>query len=186
MDLGPARPPWRFSRLVLRSPHFERILERLEFVRPFFPELGALTIRVGLVRKPGILGWGSLDPEAPGVWVRPRRLDFFTLAHEFTHLLQARDLVPRGERACDLFALARSALLVDHPPGYLKIPAPLRRLRRLEVEHGTLLHRAACRALEARARGDRRYIRTFELDVARSWGAAASSPRLAVVPFERE
>ena len=182
MDLGPTRPPWRFSRLVLRSRHFERILERLEFVRPFFPELGALTIRVGLVLKPGILGWGSLDPDDPGVWVRPRRLDFFTLAHEFTHLLQARELVPRGERACDLFALARSALLVDHPPGYVKIPAPLRHLRRLEVEHGNLLHRAACRAVEARARGDRRYIRNFELDVARCWSARASSPTVAVVP----
>src|SRR5262245_60011908 len=88
--LGPERPPWTFSRLVVRSPHFARIRERLDFVRPFFPEIHALTIRVGLARKRGVLGWGSLDPDAPGVWVRPRRLDTFTIAHEFTHLLQAR------------------------------------------------------------------------------------------------
>ena len=177
MNLGPDRPPWRFSRLVLRSPHFERILQQLEFVRPFFPELGALTIRVGLVRKPGILGWGSLDPDAPGVWVRPRRQDSFTIAHEFTHLLQARGLVPRGERSCDLFALARSPLLVDHPPGYLRLPMALRRLRRLDAAHGTLLHRAACRALEARGRGDRRYIQNFERDIAQGWSANEAPPR---------
>lgn len=174
MDLGPDRPPWRFSRLVLRSPHFERIRQRLEFVRPFFPEIEALTIRVGLARKPGILGWGSLDPDDPGVWVRPRRLDFFTIAHEFTHLLQARGLVPRGERACDLFALARSPLLVDHPPGYLRLPGALRHSRRLEAAHGQLLHAAARRALVARGRGDRRYIQNFEREIARCWNGTAA------------
>jgi len=171
MDLGPGRPPWRFSRPVLGSPHFERIRQRLEFVRTFFPEIASLSIRVGLARKPGILGWGSLDPDDPGVWVRPRRIDFFTIAHEFTHLLQARGLVPRGERSCDLFALARSPLLVDHPPGYLRLPMALRR-RRLEPWHGKLLHDAACRALAARGRGDRRYIHNFEREVAHAMSAA--------------
>src|SRR6266850_2879342 len=90
MDLGPPRSDWTFSRLVLRSPHLARIRERLEFVRGFFPELEGVTVRVGLVRKPGILGWGSLDPDQPGIWIRPRRLDHFTIAHELTHLLQAR------------------------------------------------------------------------------------------------
>lgn len=174
MDLGPDRPPWRFSRLVLGSPHFERIRQRLEFVRSFFPEIEALSIRVGLARKPGVLGWGSLDPEDPGVWVRPRRIDFFTIAHEFTHLLQARGLVPRGERSCDLFALARSPLLVDHPPGYLRLPTALRRLRRLDPSHGKLLHDAALRALAARGRGDRRYILGFEREIAQSWSAATT------------
>jgi len=171
MDLGPQRPPWKFSRLVLASPHFGRIRERLEFVRAFFPEIATLTIRVGLVRKAGVLGWGSLDPEQPGVWVRPRRLDHFTIAHEFTHLLQARGLVPHGERACDLFALARSPLLVDHPPGYLRVPRAARELKRLDTAHAKLLHDAARRAIEARARGDRRYIQGFESDVASAFRA---------------
>src|SRR6185295_15221297 len=161
MDLGPDRPPWRFSRLVLRSPHFERIRRRLEFVRPFFPEIEDLTIRVGLALKPGILGWGSLDPDDPGVWVRPRRLDFFTIAHEMTHLLQARGLVPRGERACDLYALARSPLLIDSPPTYLKIPRRYKH-RPMRTEHSALLHRFARECLEARERGDRRYLDRFE------------------------
>ena len=171
MELGPERPPWRFSRLVLASRHFARVRERLDYVRGFFPEMDATTIRVGLVKKPGVLGWGSLDPEDPGVWVRPRRLDHFTIAHEFTHLLQARGLVPRGERACDLFALARSPLLVDQPPGYLRMPPAARGLERLDAAQAKLLHEAARRALEARARGERRYLQGFEREVAREWEA---------------
>ena len=169
MDLGPPRSPWTFSRLALRSPHLPRIRARLEFVRGFFPELNSVTVRVGLVRRPGILGWGSLDPDQPGVWVRPRRLDHFTIAHELTHLLQARGLVPHGERACDLWALARSPLVVDHPPSYLALPRELRRLRQLEVAHSQLLHQAALRAIAARQEGNRRYLLAFEQDVALRW-----------------
>jgi hypothetical protein len=172
MDLGPERPPWRFSRLVVASPHFARVRERLDYVRSFFPEMDDVTIRVGLVKKPGVLGWGSLDPEQPGVWVRPRRLDHFTIAHEFTHLLQARGLVPRGERACDLFALARSPLLVDQPPGYLRVPRAVRGLKRLDAAQAKLLHEAARRAVAARGRGDRRYLQAFEREVARVWESA--------------
>lgn len=159
------RPRWSFSRLVLASPHRERIRERLEFVRGFFPELDGITVRVGLARKRGVLGWGSLHPDHPGIWVRPRRLDAFTIAHELTHLLQARRLVPRGERACDLWALARSPLLVDTPPGYLRVPAGLRRQRLLQPREAALLHRAARRALEARDSGKRGYLRHFERDI---------------------
>ena len=72
-ELGPERPRWTFSRRVLQSPHRARICERLEFVRRFYPELDPITVRVGMALKRGVLGWGSLDPERPGVWVRPRR-----------------------------------------------------------------------------------------------------------------
>ena len=135
-------------------------------MRGFYPELDGITVRVGLVRKPGVLGWGSLDPDQPGVWVRPRRLEAFTIAHEFTHLLQARGLVPRGERACDLWALARSPLLVDAPPGYLRVPETMRWQRTLDAGDAALLHRAACHALAARAGGARQYLRLFETEVA--------------------
>ena len=162
MDFGPPRPRWDLSRLVQRSPHRSRILERLEFVRRFFPELADSTVRVGLARKRGVLGWGSLDPERPGVWVRPRRLSYVTIAHEFTHLLQARRLVPGGERACDLWALARSPLLNDTPPGYLRLPGSLRRRRRLDAALSARLCEAARRAIAARESGERRYLVLFE------------------------
>ena len=170
MDFGPPRPRWDLSRLVERSPHRSRILERLEFVRRFFPELADGTVRVGLAQKRGVLGWGSLDPERPGVWVRPRRLSYFTIAHEFTHLLQARRLVPGGERACDLWALARSPLINDVPPSYLRLPGSLRRGRRLDPGQATFLCEAARRAIAARESGERRYLLLFESEVREALG----------------
>lgn len=145
-------------------------------MRGFFPELEGITVRVGLARKRGVLGWGSLDPEVPGVWVRPRRLEAFTIAHEFTHLLQARGLVPRGERACDLWALARSPLLVDAPPGYLRIPVELRRQRVLSSRDAACLYRTARRALDARARGERGYLAYFERELAEALREPGSKP----------
>lgn len=173
MDLGPPSPRWTFSRLVVRSPHRARIVERIEFVRRFFPELDRVSVRVGLAQKRGILGWGSLDPEHPGIWVRPRLLHHFTIAHELTHLLQAMRLVPPGERACDLWALARSPLLVDHPPGYLRVPATLRRHRTITPPQALLLTRAAREAIARREAGERRYLASFERhvhDAARAGG----------------
>jgi hypothetical protein len=152
---------WQFSRLVARSAHFARIRRRLEHVRRHFPELETACIRVGLARKRGVLGWGSLDPHHPAIWVRPRRLDYFTIAHELTHLLQARGQIPRGERACDLHALARSAELVDAVPSYLRLPPALRR-GAPDAQTAALLHRAARRALGARGAGGRHYLRLFE------------------------
>lgn len=136
LELPRETPRWSLSRLVQRSPHRPRILARLEFVRRFFPEMNGATIRVGLAQKRGVLGWGSLDPERPGLWVRPRITRYFTIAHEFTHLLQARGL-----------------------------PRALRQRRALEPWQATLLHEAARRALAARERGDRRYLSRFEREV---------------------
>jgi hypothetical protein len=177
MDFGPERPRWTFSRLVQASPHRQRIRERLEFVRRFFPELENMTIHVGLAQKRGVLGWGSLDPDRPGIWVRPRRLDYFTVAHEFTHLLQARGLVPRGERSCDLWALARSPLLNDSAPGYLSMPRALRTREALDLRDGSLLNDAARRAIEARERGDRRYLLGFERAIAGAYGEVPATER---------
>ena len=165
-ELGPEQPRWSFSRLVLKSPHQARIRERTEFVRRFFPEIDGCTVRVGLALKRGVLGWGSLDPDRPGIWVRPRRIEHFTIAHEFTHLLQARELVPRGERACDLYALARSPLLIDAAPGYLKMPRALRRRSGPTPAEASMLWNAARRAIAARDAGDRRYLMHFEREVA--------------------
>ena len=169
LDLGPDTPRWKLSRLVEASAHRERILEFLEFTRRFFPELEGLNIRVGLAQKRGVLGWGSLDPERPGVWVRPRLTAYFTIAHEFTHLLQARNLVPRGERQCDLWALARSPLLIDAPPNYLHLPRALRRGKPTN-DQAHALCAAAREAIAAREAGDRRYLLRFEAMLAEAFG----------------
>ena len=165
LDLGPETPRWKFSRLAANTPHHARIVEYIEMARRFFPELDGITIRVGLAQKRGVLGWGSLDPERPGIWVRPRRLQLFTVAHEMTHLLQARNLVPRGERQCDLWALARTPLLIDHAPGYLKVPRELRR-GALTPAQALALFETARGAIAAKEAGDRRYLVRFERELA--------------------
>ena len=170
LDFDLCLPRWSLSRPALLSRHRQRILACLEFVRGFFPELGSFTIHVGLARKRGVLGWGSLDPDHPGIWLRPRRLDYFTIAHEFTHLLQALKLVPAGERACDLWAMARSPLLIDSPPSYLALPRALSRQSRIGLATAMRLHDAARRALAARERGVRRYLNSFEQEIAEAFG----------------
>jgi hypothetical protein len=169
LDLASGAPRWTFSRLIRDSPHQPRIVERLEFVRRFFPELDSITIHVGRAIRRDVLGWGSMDPARPGIWVRPRRLAFFTIAHELTHLLQARGLVPGGERACDLWALARSPLVIDSMPGYLKLPRPLRDRRVTEPSLASLLCRLAREAIARRESGDRRYLATFESELAHTF-----------------
>ena len=180
--VAPAAGPWRLARTVEESPHRRRILERLDLVRRHFPELDGIQVRVGLARKRGVLGWGSLDPQAPGIWVRPRKLDRFTIAHELTHLLQARGLVPRGERACDLWALARSASVVDAAPNYLRLPRALRAAERLEAPWPELLHQTARRAIEARAAGRRNYLASFEKEIERAWAQRRTTRAVTVLP----
>lgn len=168
LELVPQRPRWTFSRRIRNSTHQRRVLERLEFVRRFFPELDACSIHVGQALKRGVLGWGSLDPERPGIWVRPIRLAYFTIAHEYVHLLQARGLVPRGERACDLWAMARSPLLIDCMPSYVRLPRALTARSVPDPTTASLLHRLAREAVARRAGGDRRYLSRFERELAQA------------------
>ncbi len=119
-----ALPRWEFTRPWLISPHRPRALRELEAVRVHFPELDGVPVRVGLTKRRTILGLAAVGG-APMIWIRPRRIRRFAIAHELTHLLQARGLVPGGEKSCDLFALARTSAYVDVSPFYLRIPARL-------------------------------------------------------------
>jgi hypothetical protein len=169
LELGKDAPPWTYSRLIRNSRHQPRILEKLEYVRRFFPELDGVTVYVGQAIRRDVLGWGSMDPARPGIWVRPVKLAYFTIAHELTHLLQARGLVPTGERACDLHALARSPLVIDSLPGYLRVPRGMRGRRGVEPPLASALHRLACDALARRSAGNRRYLAAFESDLAAAY-----------------
>ena len=177
---GPSLPPvarsahaahWRFSRPALASRHLKRIRERLDLVRRHFPELDGITIRVGLARARGVLGWGSLDEAQPGIWVRPRRCDLFTIAHELTHLLQARRLVPGGEASCDLYAMARSAALIDCEPSYAGCPPAWVDGNRLVPGAGEVLHRLAREAVAAHPERPRRALAQYRRSLAAVEGA---------------
>lgn len=167
---------WRYSGPVGRSRHFGRIRERLDFVRGFFPELAGICIRVGLARSRKVLGSCSLDPDDPAIWVRPRLVDVFTVTHELTHLLQAQGRIPGGERACDLFALSRSPLLIDSAPTYLKVPDGIRHAGTLDTATRMLLHDIAARSLNRREAGHRNYLRYFELTLEREYASGPGFP----------
>jgi hypothetical protein len=153
---------WDFTRPWLASPHLARARRELDLVRDHFPELDDVTVRVGLTKRRAVLGLASLGA-TPMIWIRPRRMRRFAIAHELTHLLQARGLVPGGEKTCDLFTLARSAAYVDVAPFYLKVPP---RYHGGGAEHPVTSDAAAAlQALAAEAvagRSARSAIRYFE------------------------
>jgi len=169
---------WRFTRPWHDSPHLPRARRELDFVRAHFPELDGVTIDVGMTKRRTILGLAAMGAR-PALWIRPRRIHRFVIAHELVHLLQARGLAHGGEKAADLYALARATELVDVVPFYLAIPqalrAPERRGRSPELVEGAaaILHAEARAALAANkgttARGA---VRRFENALHAAHGAA--------------
>ncbi len=160
---APTGGRWEFTRPWQSSPHLARAQRELDLVRDHFPELDGVTVRVGLTKRRGVLGLASLG-KVPMIWVRPRRLRRFAIAHELTHLLHARGLVPGGEKTCDLYTLARSAAFVDVAPFYLKVPAAFH-----EGGAERYVPAAKARALHALAKD----------------AVAGRSARSAIIRFER-
>ncbi|MBD3161879.1 MAG: hypothetical protein GF346_06335 [Candidatus Eisenbacteria bacterium] len=159
--VGGERP--LLSRVLARHPSRRRIVRMVDLALDYFPELEGIPIRIGIAR--GAQGYASLDE--PAIWLNPRGLCYQTIAHELVHLLQARGEVPLGERSCDLYSLARALLLVDAAPVYLEIPAALTGPRgTLRPGASRLIHDTAREAVARRGRGERRYIRWFENQVA--------------------
>jgi hypothetical protein len=129
------------------------------FALRYFPELDGGDLKVGIAR--GADGYASL--ERPMIWLNPRGLCYQTIAHELVHLLQAQGLVPRGERSCDVYSLARDLILVDAAPVYLKIPDSLSMPKGgLRPGAAHLMHTTAREAIRKRDSGERQYIRWFE------------------------
>ncbi len=152
----PPRGPsarWEFTRPWHASPHLARARRELDAVRDHFPELDSVTVRVGLTKRRSVLGLASLG-KTPMIWIRPRRIHRFAIAHELTHLLQARKLVPGGEKTCDLFTLARSDAYVDVAPFYLRVSPRFHeggRERRVPRHLALELHVLAREALTGRS-----------------------------------
>jgi hypothetical protein len=102
--------------------------KRIIDIFKYFPELHNEIVLVGWIAPHG---WArgscccsSVSTSKPlKISLQPNERNF-TIAHEFTHLLQARKKeelqIPSGERACDLWALTRLPLeLIDDYPSYI-------------------------------------------------------------------
>jgi len=159
LDFGLEPRGVTLTRPLARHRFRKTLLEKLLYVRRFFPELDGRTIRVGLTRSAvGLAVPGGLE-----VWVHPSQTTYHSLAHEFVHLLQGKGDVPKGEKSCDVFALARHWTLNDSVPFYVRVPAEFQTPEgKLEAEYARLLCDAARRALDARKAGMRNYIAYFE------------------------
>jgi hypothetical protein len=102
--------------------------QRIIDVFKYFPELHNEIVLVGWIAPRGWARgscWCSNTSagKPPKISLQPNERNF-TIAHEFTHLIQARkkeDLqIPSGERACDVWALTRLPLeLIDDYPSYI-------------------------------------------------------------------
>ena len=166
LSLPNRRAPRVVASALLRK-HRQRndVLRRVDYVRRFFPELEGETIKVGLTRAAS----GMAVLGGSRIWLNPSRLSYHTIAHELIHLLQLRDLgIPAGERACDVFSLARHWTLNDDRPSYVRVPLVLADGRTTPSEAAArILYDVANEALTRRARGQRQYIAFFEREMER-------------------
>jgi hypothetical protein len=123
-------------------------------------------------------------PGGSRIWLNPSRLSYHTIAHELIHLLQLRNLgIPSGERACDVFSLARHWTLNDDRPSYVRVPRSIcEEDGALSERVGRAIFEAASDALALRAQGRRNYIAYFEQSIERrSLDLATGAMQLAHV-----
>lgn len=104
----------------------DKYKQRIVDVFNYFPELHNENVYVGWIAQNG---WArgccsnATKDEPIKISLQPNEKNF-TIAHEFTHLLQARKKeelqIPGGERACDVWTLTRLPLeLIDDYPTYI-------------------------------------------------------------------
>lgn len=124
-----------------------------------FPELADQTITVGLNTSRRLHGSAIAERMLIRLNASRRRVSYFTIGHELTHLLQKPGLgtVPAGEVQCDIWTLARGELFLDDQPTYLRLPCG----RREWWRHASLIRRFCLEALAQRLE-NRCYIAWLE------------------------
>jgi hypothetical protein len=159
-------PPRVVASTVLRKHRLKNdVLRGVEYVRRYFPELDGETVTVGITKAAS----GMAIPGGQRIWLNPSQLSYHTISHELMHLLQCRDLgIPAGEKACDVFSLARHWTLNDERPSYVKLPRRIVNEKgRIPEESAKLIFAVAREAVIERSRGLRNYISFFECELER-------------------
>lgn len=148
-------------------------MKRLDVARSYFPELAGETVKVGIT----INAPGKADIVGKGVFFRSRNVSYYVMGHELTHLLQGSGHVPKGERSCDLFTLARRVEFCDQAPNYIKVPRRLLDERGfIRKEFRGMVHETAKAALVRREMGRKNYIAWFERELLDICGEVKSKP----------
>lgn len=146
----------------------DKYKQQIVDVFKYFPELHNEIVYVGWIAPHG---WArgcccvNASTDKPlKISLQPNEKNF-TIAHEFTHLLQARKKeelgIPSGERACDIWALTRLPLeLIDDYPSYIG-SHPMRKHWDAIKQR---VKELAIQAIEVR-KTNRRYIVWFEDEI---------------------
>lgn len=164
---------WTRTALALPDDVRRELASRLVELHPYFPEMKT-RMTIGITRA--LDGFVFQSPEGTvklmlevrrcrdGSWKYPT---YWTMAHELMHLAQFNSKgIPSGERACDVYALARlPPRFVDDSPSYLVVPPAAR--RRWSRKDAALAHRLATRAVKQRAAGLKRYAVWWEQEFER-------------------
>jgi hypothetical protein len=153
------------GRRLATDPGRDALLGRVAEVASQFAELDGRRIRVDIYDgRTRAVGVAFPEESTPKIALHRRVLRSRELAgiiaHELTHLIQRpRGPCPNGERACDVFALARCGSRFPSPPSYLALPPGTREHWPFWAPLATLLAREA---LRERAAGRRQYVRWWE------------------------
>jgi len=159
-------PPRVVASAVLRRHRSKNdVLRDVAYVRRYFPELEGDTVTVGITKAAS----GMAVPGGTRIWLNPSRLSYHTISHELLHLLQCRNLgIPAGEKACDVFSLARHWTLNDERPSYVQFPRNIIDERgQISEANAKLVFAVAREAIVQRTNGLRTYISFFEYELAR-------------------
>ena len=143
--------------------------QRIVDIFKFFPEIHNEIVYVGCIAPHGwargccCVNAGTDKPLK--ISLQPNETNF-TIAHEFTHLLQVRRKeelrIPSGEKACDVWALTRLPVeLIDDYPSYIGNSHQMRKHWNTIKEKARQL---AFQAIEVR-KTKRRYIVWFEEEI---------------------
>jgi hypothetical protein len=140
----------------------------LERLRRYFREVRP-AMKVGISRSYDGLAFQSNEGHVElmlgvrrlrnGKWKMPT---YYTVAHELMHLVQfnSKD-IPSGERACDIYALARiPPEFIDESPTYLVVPRGRR--GKWTARDAKMAHELAVEALQKRKNGLRAYAVWWE------------------------
>ncbi len=130
------------------------------WVRGFFPELEDLTITFKLMKSGSYSGICEWDKNLIRL-TRKGCLQREVIAHELTHMASHHcGGIPKGEKACEIWTLARSPILNDAPPSYLDIPKSVK--SKWSRDDARVLSDLARTAIRLREEGKRYYIKWFE------------------------
>ena len=161
-----------WTRRALRLPPevLEELANRLNRIGEFFPEMKKI-MKVGITRFYDGLAWQSdsgrvklmidVHRSRKDGWKYPT---YWTIAHEFMHLAQFNSSsIPGGERATDIFALARlPPRFIDDSPSYLVVSDGPRKV--WKAEHAKLAHELAAKAIILRKNGLKNYAVWWEAE----------------------